>query len=561
MLNVQALRDTMAAMPLPRLQAYLRQHQDDPYTVALGLSIAKDKQKAILAQQGMAGQQPMPKVVDQEIAQVAPRAMPMPEDVGIGQLSADNLKGLCGGGIVAFDEGGAVPRYNGRDGVQMVYPGMLPMEGGTVLPTTSGYEGLSMLDALKSMGSSIGRRVEKYLGSEKENAARMYGGRSADMLEARRDRGADPFGYSEEAYPMPQGAPTATPPIAGGAQQTPPPGPTAPRPPAGPAAVAAGAAPAAGIPGLITTPEAMQKALADAQKGVTPEVPESLRGGIEDIQKTEQEALNRYVQSVRDEQAARQPAMKDFEERLKQREERLGRQERDLGPLAILQAGMAIMGGASPFAAVNVGAGAQVGIERYTKGAEKLEAARDKLDEAYGRIEEIRRNESRMDAKELREALLKAEQPAIEAKKTMFNALHEDFKLKRADASKGVELLIKTQMELYGQAEQTKRTGMMVEGQKAVAGMLPGEIRAAMLLGTGNTEAEKLQTGLPALLDLKDHMTDTKVAELYSKHVSDSKKDMTTPMTPKEFARYIKEVVGEYRPKVGDVPDNQMRTR
>ena len=74
MFNVEALRDTMRAMPLPRLQAYLRQHQDDPYTVALGLSIAKDKQKAMLAQQGMAGRQPMPKVVDEAISQIAPRA-------------------------------------------------------------------------------------------------------------------------------------------------------------------------------------------------------------------------------------------------------------------------------------------------------------------------------------------------------------------------------------------------------------------------------------------------------------------------------------------------------
>ena len=114
MFNVEALRDTMRAMPLPRLQAYLRQHQDDPYTVALGLSIAKDKQKAMLAQQGMAGRQPMPKVVDEAISQIAPRAVPMPEDVGIGQLPADNLRGIAtgaAGGLVAFGGGGEVPRY------------------------------------------------------------------------------------------------------------------------------------------------------------------------------------------------------------------------------------------------------------------------------------------------------------------------------------------------------------------------------------------------------------------------------------------------------------------
>ena len=140
-------------------------------------------------------------------------------------------------------------------------------------------------------------------------------------------------------------------------------------------------------------------------------------------------------------------------------------------------------------------AGAQVGIDRYTKGAEKLEEARDKMDEAYAKIEEVRRNESRMDAKELREAILKAKQPAIEAQKTMFNALHEDWKLKRQDAVKGVELLMQNQRELFSQAEQTKRTAMTVEGQKAVAGMLPGEARTAIFLGEGKTDQERYMSG------------------------------------------------------------------
>jgi Glycosyl hydrolase 108 len=115
MFNVQALSQTLSAMPLDRLQGYLRQHQDDPYVVALGLSIAKQKKEAMAAQQGMAGRQPMPKVAQQEIDQIAPRAMPMPENVGIGQLPAQNLAHMAGGGIVAFDDGGEVPRYR-KDG-------------------------------------------------------------------------------------------------------------------------------------------------------------------------------------------------------------------------------------------------------------------------------------------------------------------------------------------------------------------------------------------------------------------------------------------------------------
>lgn len=139
MLNVQAMTQTMSAMSLPQLQQYASLHKDDPYTVALALSIANQKKQAMTAQQGQAGMQPMPKVVDQALAQMlpqapqqmqppqmpppqmppqqaAPRPAPMPEDVGIGQLPAPNIAKMAGGGIVAFGDGGEVPRYNGMGG-------------------------------------------------------------------------------------------------------------------------------------------------------------------------------------------------------------------------------------------------------------------------------------------------------------------------------------------------------------------------------------------------------------------------------------------------------------
>ena len=91
MLNVQALTSTLSAMSLPQLQQYASLHKDDPYVVTMALSIANQKKQMQTAAQGQAGQQPMPKVVDQEIAQMAPRPMPtpmprpapMPEEVGI----------------------------------------------------------------------------------------------------------------------------------------------------------------------------------------------------------------------------------------------------------------------------------------------------------------------------------------------------------------------------------------------------------------------------------------------------------------------------------------------
>ena len=118
MFNVKALTDTLSSMDLAGLQKYAALHKDDPYVMAMALSIANTKKKAKVAREGMAGQRPMPKVVDQEIANMTAvdpmgNVTGLPENQGIGTLPAPNMAaiGKAGGGIVAFDEGGEVEHY------------------------------------------------------------------------------------------------------------------------------------------------------------------------------------------------------------------------------------------------------------------------------------------------------------------------------------------------------------------------------------------------------------------------------------------------------------------
>lgn len=117
MINVNQITSQLAKLPDQMLQKFAAMHKNDPYTVALALAESnRRKDLRAAAQAKMAGQQ-MPKVVDQEVAEMAPAdAMgnvtgELPEDVGIGRLPAPNLRKLAGGGIVAFDEGGEVERY------------------------------------------------------------------------------------------------------------------------------------------------------------------------------------------------------------------------------------------------------------------------------------------------------------------------------------------------------------------------------------------------------------------------------------------------------------------
>jgi len=115
-----------------QLSQYAQMHQNDPYVFPLAFQESQTRQQLrAQSQAAMAGQKP-PTVVQQDIGQMvqhpasqqmpyaqmgAPSGMPqqaqpqqpqtkLPEEQGIGALSAKNLEGM--------KEGGVIPRYNGK---------------------------------------------------------------------------------------------------------------------------------------------------------------------------------------------------------------------------------------------------------------------------------------------------------------------------------------------------------------------------------------------------------------------------------------------------------------
>ena len=103
-MNPQSVMSSLRMMSDQQLQQYAAMHKNDPFVFPLAFQESQTRKQMRAEHQQMQAA-PQGKVVDQDLAQM------MPEDVGIGALQADNLKGMCGGGIVAFDEGGEVPRY------------------------------------------------------------------------------------------------------------------------------------------------------------------------------------------------------------------------------------------------------------------------------------------------------------------------------------------------------------------------------------------------------------------------------------------------------------------
>mgnify|MGYP006281850955 CR=1 FL=1 len=162
-------------------------------------------------------------------------------------------------------------------------------------------------------------------------------------------------------------------------------------------------------------------------------------------------------------------AFTEREERLKKRGEKLDAQEDRLPYMALMEAGLNIMAGTSPNAMTNIGAGATIGLKSYAAGIDKLTEARDKLDDAYGRIEEFRRNESMMNNKEIRAAKKDIKAAEIEGQKLGLSALQDYWKLKRDDASKVWTAMENNRRTVFEQQQQNARLEKSEAGATARA--------------------------------------------------------------------------------------------
>lgn len=131
---------------------------------------------------------------------------------------------------------------------------------------------------------------------------------------------------------------------------------------------------------------------------------DAVRGQLGSLAGAETLAAQKQYDQLREDLAARGDYGKDRETKLKSREERLGKEESQSGSLALLEAGLAIMSGTSSNAFANIGQGAMRGTASYRESQKRLADARDKLDDAYGRLEDVRFNQKNMDAAELRQA-------------------------------------------------------------------------------------------------------------------------------------------------------------
>ena len=424
-----------------------------------------------MPQQGMPpqGQPQAPQAMPQQGPQ-APQAMPpqmaadggymdsrLPEDMGIGALPERSLSNMADGGIVGFNEGGGVQRFQagGTPPPRPTYPGMIKQEGAGLLPTKTGYEGMGILEFIQKFGVDAynkiknaipGESTEERLARQKQEVydATPSGQRDKAMAELNKPTPVDSMSLPPRKlgpYSQTGVLPDQT--SSGGAEDPYGAGPPRLAPPpvgagAGAGASAAGAVSAgsnntktSGLESLAakygsidTGGMSVNDILANRTK---------IEGGIAAIDPvaTERAALNKKAKEFSEQ------AFTDLEKDIKdrgdpyaKREERANKQEASIAEsaernpyLSLMEAGFAMMAGDSPYAMVNLGKGALVGTRAYKEGLDKIEIAKTKLSETKDKIEDYRINRKDLNTKERRAAKADIRNTELEGDKNLIAGL------------------------------------------------------------------------------------------------------------------------------------------
>jgi len=468
-INVNQITSTLAKLPDQALQQYAQLHKNDPYVMSLAVSESNRRKELRAAGQGAQGMQPQPKVADAAIAQMG--AQPMPEEMGIGALPAQNMQQMADGGIAGYDEG-----YD-EGGMTYGQEPVTMMAGGGVARYQSG--GMSFIDRLTYGNITPAEKARKEALERQADMARVmpYPETIENIRKRNMQRVIDadytrtdpralasmPSGKEQMAsLNMPVQTEQASPAAAKADTG---------RKVSGPGAPAA--RPAAPEQSAAARYAAMQKEMGLGDREA---VDDSRAGLAAAMRKTAKDEASEFEKDV----AARGEAFKGREERLAKREAGLSKQKDETAGLALLEAGLAIMSTPGKLAEA-VGKGAQAGLKTYSAGLAQLRAAQEKMDDARDQIEEFRRNEANMTAKERRQFKSQINRTETEIEKMGVEAAEKMYGYKREDAK-----------SVFAASTQERLTDKEIAGRENAARIAagPGYERNKMLRDAQGNEAK-----------------------------------------------------------------------
>ena len=196
---------------------------------------------------------------------------------------------------------------------------------------------------------------------------------------------------------------------------------------------------------------------------------DAVRAQIGSLAGSETLMAQKYAEKLEADQLAQGPYGKDREAKLKTREERLGKEEGQSGGLALLEAGLAMMSGTSSNAFANIGQGAMRGTAAYRDSQKRLADAREKMDDAYGRLEDVRFNQTNMNAKELREAKRDIDKSANAGLRALTDFAMKEYDVNRDEAKTMISSFTQLRQSEIAAGPSYQRNQMLANADSKVA--------------------------------------------------------------------------------------------
>ena len=230
---------------------------------------------------------------------------------------------------------------------------------------------------------------------------------------------------------------------------------------------------------------------------------------------------------------------KKQEELLKAQEAKEGEKLDNLKTMSMLDAGLSMLAGESPYAFVNIGKGGREGLKRYTEGIKEIDKAKDLRDQAYAHIDDMRNAQIMNDqdrALDSRERAFSTVQQAAQHTQSGLMNLG----IKSADIN---QHLLTTAMTEQG---ANTRAAYSANTQRDIANANLAKPSEQMQFATmiGNGDPTK---GYKMLFDAQTEKSGTALATLYERHISDMRKQGIEPLSETEFANKMRNFVSSYQ--------------
>jgi hypothetical protein len=290
------------------------------------------------------------------------------------------------------------------------------------------------------------------------------------------------------------------------------------------------------------------------------EKPNPLKADLEAINAAKVKAGQENVTGIEAIQKKFDDIYKGKKDRLSNKEGEIAKMDKQFLGLAAVLAGARMMQTRGSIGEA-IGAGIDTGTKQYIAGQDKINAAKDKLSDARDRLEELEAQRGEMSARELHKARNEVKTLTIAGMENLVQAAMAERKMNRTEAVEFVKSQLAVSTADKDRASRERISANEITAQNARAAMPTGADRTAMMLGTGKTDAERLESGMLRLQSItadKSGMAAVKVlADINAK-----RQPGEAPVTMEQLligAREFSSLM--YGPKVADVAPTRDRPR